>query len=161
MDFNDFFSISFEKNLSKFKIHPFIILIIFLLGIKTFKGVSESKKQRWFSLLVLIKTKIIIIVCCRKWILTNFFNKDINSLSAPSHFGCMFAKLSEVQLSNLVIKLLSTICSVEIRWKSRQRRIRSPSVTPSTLYVMSYPLVQFASDSLNSLRNNSVNSQLR
>ena len=87
--------------------------------------------------------------------------KDINSLPAPSHFGCMFAKLSEVQLSNLVIKLLSTICSVEIRWKSRQRRIRSPSVTPSTLYVMSYPLVQFASDSLNSLRNNSVNSQLR
>ena len=87
---------------------------------------------------------------------------DLQAYLAPSHFGCMFAKLSEAQLSNLVIKLLSTICNVEIRWKSKIKRIHSPSLTPSTLYSMSHPLVQFAADSLKNVRSkSSISFQLR
>ena len=41
---------------------------------------------------------------------------DLNAYLAPNHFGCMFAKLSESQLSSLVIKLLGTISIVEIRY---------------------------------------------
>lgn len=40
---------------------------------------------------------------------------DLQRYLEPQHIRTMFAKLSEVQLSNLVIRLMCTICCVEIK----------------------------------------------
>ena len=72
-----------------------------------------------------------------------------------------FAKLSSYQLSHLVSKLMTTICIVEIRWKLRQKKSQLPMTSNSLLYTMSYPLVQFASDTLTSTKNLPSNISLR
>ena len=82
-------------------------------------------------------------------------------LYAPEAMEAMFAKLSSYQLSHLVSKLMTTICTVEIRWKLRQKKSQLPMTSNSLLYTMSYPLVQFASDTLTSTKNLPSNVSLR
>ena len=86
---------------------------------------------------------------------------DLQMYLAPDHMEVMFARLSACQLSHLVAKLMTTICTVEIRWKLRQKKSQLPMTSNTLLYTMSYPLAQFASDTLTSTKNSPSNINLR